>query len=615
MHMKKVFLLLMAAGGALSAMAQGPSADNSKNDKKNFTKDADLQHWVVDVNLLGGALMQDLTTAKTDANYLNGVNINTGGNLKFSNGVSYGFDAQLGYFFGRSCHFGIGAGFMYLAQQGDLTMDSKYHVEYQATDFNNNIYRQEISSTQAIKEKLQVTNMNIPILLKYKTRFSKRLGFTADLGAIINLQLRNEYSTNAAFDYEAIYKYTSGTGDHTGQPTVYDNSPTPNANDVFYTKAEYTRVNPNLNVQQYFNDLHNRGYNVGLGVKPNSNSGSVSYAVGSVGFLVQPSLNYFLSDNVALNIGVYYLYQPFSNTAQSNYMLTDKTGAYSSVMNTVTASNNQSFGGNIGVRFFFGKPKDTDGDGIPDKKDKCPLVYGLPQFQGCPDSDGDGIPDAEDSCPHTPGLVKFHGCPDSDGDGIPDKDDACPYQAGLPQFHGCPDRDGDGIPDKDDLCPDKPGLAIYHGCPDTDGDGVPDNEDKCPDVAGPADNHGCPYPAPPPPPEDDKISTPIMFEVNKTVIHKSSYPTLDEAYRRLNEDKESYIIVDGYTDITGKPAYNKKLSLRRAAAVKAHLVKMGVSAKRIKIVGHGANGPVGDNSTKEGRMLNRRAVMKLNVGE
>ncbi len=263
---------------------------------------------------------------------------------------------------------------------------------------------------------------------------------------------------------------------------------------------------------------------------------------------------------------------------------------------------------------FFGKAKDSDGDGIPDKKDKCPYTYGLPQFQGCPDSDGDGIPDAEDSCPHTPGLAKFHGCPDSDGDGIPDKDDACPYQAGLPQFQGCPDRDGDGIPDKDDLCPDKPGPLVFHGCPDSDGDGVPDNEDKCPDVPGPAENHGCPYPVPAPK-VDDRISTPILFEVNRTVIQKSSYPILEEAHTRLGQDENAYIIVDGYTDVTGKPAYNRKLSLKRAAAVKEKLVKMGVNPKRIKIVGHGSDSPVGDNTSEDGRMLNRRAVMKLNVGE
>jgi outer membrane protein OmpA-like peptidoglycan-associated protein len=112
-----------------------------------------------------------------------------------------------------------------------------------------------------------------------------------------------------------------------------------------------------------------------------------------------------------------------------------------------------------------------------------------------------------------------------------------------------------------------------------------------------------------------KVSTPILFEVNKTTIQKASEPTLDEAVRLLNQDKTSYIIVDGYTDITGKRAYNKVLSVKRANAVKKKLEAMGVDPKRIKIEGHGSKDPVGDNKTREGRLENRRAVMHLNVGE
>ena len=619
--MKKVFLLLIAASGALSAIAQTPGAEGyTNNGHRKFTRDSVLMRWVLDINLLGGALTQDMTTQNTLANYNNviaGVS-NTGGNLKFTNGLSYGFDAQLGYFFGHSCHFGIGTGFMYLQQQGDVTASSPFHIEYQATDNQGNTFRQLVTSSAPVKENLQIGTMNIPVLLKYKARFSKRFGFAADAGALINIQERNSYTSKATFDYEAIYQYTPNTTTKNGLPTHYDNGETPGTSDVFYTKAAYVASDVYPTVQDYFSKLHNNGYNVGLGVKPNNNSGSVSYMQGSVGFLVQPSLNYFFSDMVALNVGVYYLYQPFKNTTNSGntgYMLTNKTGDYSSVLNTASAANSQSYGINLGLRFFFGKSKDSDGDGIPDKNDWCPHVYGLAQFHGCPDSDGDGIPDNEDSCVHVPGIAKFHGCPDSDGDGIPDKDDACPYQAGPIQFHGCPDRDGDGIPDKDDLCPDKPGLAQFHGCPDTDGDGIPDNEDACPTVAGPAENHGCPYAPKAPAQDETKVSTPIMFEVNRTVIHKSSYPILEEAVKLLNEDKSSYIIVDGYTDITGKPAYNKTLSLKRANAVKAHLIKLGISARRVKVVGHGAKSPAASNDTEEGRMENRRAVMHLNVGE
>jgi OmpA-OmpF porin, OOP family len=55
--------------------------------------------------------------------------------------------------------------------------------------------------------------------------------------------------------------------------------------------------------------------------------------------------------------------------------------------------------------------KDTDGDGVPDRIDLCPLEPGPPELDGCPDSDGDGIPDREDRCPHEKGPPENDGCP------------------------------------------------------------------------------------------------------------------------------------------------------------------------------------------------------------
>lgn len=85
--------------------------------------------------------------------------------------------------------------------------------------------------------------------------------------------------------------------------------------------------------------------------------------------------------------------------------------------------------------------KDTDGDDVIDKEDKCPDTFGLVEFNGCPDSDGDGIPDPEDDCPDKAGLEKFNGCPDTDEDGIPDKEDDCPDEYGYERYNGCPNND------------------------------------------------------------------------------------------------------------------------------------------------------------------------------
>jgi hypothetical protein len=166
--------------------------------------------------------------------------------------------------------------------------------------------------------------------------------------------------------------------------------------------------------------------------------------------------------------------------------------------------------------------RDSDGDGIPNGRDKCPLVPedkdGFEDDDGCPDDDNDGDlrPDAVDKCPNQAedfdGFEDEDGCPDPDNDkdGILDLDDKCPLdpEDGKPPYpkDGCPagkrDSDGDGIPDELDACPleaeDVDGFEDGDGCPDPDNDhdGVPDTEDKCPlcpeDKDGFEDGDGCP---------------------------------------------------------------------------------------------------------------------------
>ena len=118
---------------------------------------------------------------------------------------------------------------------------------------------------------------------------------------------------------------------------------------------------------------------------------------------------------------------------------------------------------------------DRDSDGVPDDKDKCPDVFGVSSFDGCPDTDRDGIADEMDECPEEAGDKENKGCPwpDQDMDGVPDKDDECPSEKGAVQFKGCPDTDGDGLRDKDDKCPKAPGELENEGCPidDQDNDG------------------------------------------------------------------------------------------------------------------------------------------------
>ncbi len=148
---------------------------------------------------------------------------------------------------------------------------------------------------------------------------------------------------------------------------------------------------------------------------------------------------------------------------------------------------------------------DTDGDGIANGVDACPLQPGLafpnPLGNGCPDFDGDLVPDPVDGCPTQAGVLPS-GCPDGDGDGVPDSSDLCPAIPGVAPT-GCPagDQDGDGIGDALDACDTQPGAAhpnpAANGCPDFDADGQPDPIDACvtaPGIAYPSNpaGNGCP---------------------------------------------------------------------------------------------------------------------------
>jgi outer membrane protein OmpA-like peptidoglycan-associated protein len=256
---------------------------------------------------------------------------------------------------------------------------------------------------------------------------------------------------------------------------------------------------------------------------------------------------------------------------------------------------------------------DTDGDGVVDRDDKCPELPGSKTAMGCPDADLDSVADAEDRCPQDAGLVAMQGCPDRDNDGVADIDDACPDVAGAAQFNGCPDTDGDGVADNLDKCPTQAGPVVNEGCPDTDSDGVADNVDKCPTVAGTQGNFGCPEVSVEVKKRLAFAATAIQFETGKAVIKKASFKLLDEIVKILNDYPDYIMTIDGHTDNVGSDQVNMKMSIDRANAVKDYFVKKGISSDRLIANGYGETQPVASNKTAAGRAKNRRVAMDLKL--
>ena len=102
-----------------------------------------------------------------------------------------------------------------------------------------------------------------------------------------------------------------------------------------------------------------------------------------------------------------------------------------------------------------------------------------------------------------------------------------------------------------------------------------------------------------------------LFDFDKSTLKPEGSQKLNGLVQKLKDVTVEVIIVVGFTDNIGTLAYNKKLSLRRAEAVKEYLVKNGIEASRVYTEGKAYAEPVGDNKTAVGRALNRRSVIEV----
>ena len=211
---------------------------------------------------------------------------------------------------------------------------------------------------------------------------------------------------------------------------------------------------------------------------------------------------------------------------------------------------------------------------------------------------------------------------DTDGDGIDDAHDLCPLEPedkdGYQDADGCPDpdNDGDGIADVDDKCPgdpeDKDGYQDADGCPDpdNDGDSVADVDDQCPNTPGipNGDRPGCPKKTLIVVTEKEiRINEQIQFEFNRAVIKPGiSYRILDDVVAVLKDNPKITLEVQGHTDNVGADAYNMHLSQSRADAVRSYLVAHGIAAARLRSKGYGFHQPLVPNNSDANRALNRR---------
>ncbi|HLQ67869.1 MAG TPA: thrombospondin type 3 repeat-containing protein [Candidatus Limnocylindrales bacterium] len=281
--------------------------------------------------------------------------------------------------------------------------------------------------------------------------------------------------------------------------------------------------------------------------------------------------------------------------------------------------------------FFAGRPRDTDNDGVPDKRDRCKdtPAGAVVDAGGCPlDTDGDGVFDGLDKCPGTPkgAIVDATGCPmDKDKDGVPDGIDQCDSTAAgvVVDARGCGvDSDKDGVFDGPDKCPNTPEGAVVdsRGCPvDSDGDGIPDGIDICPATpAGAAVNAGgC---ALTPTPYEREMLEDWMIRLTDLAFVPDSSRLLPEGMARLDSVAVALrqwpmirFEIGVHVDDQPPQAYRIPLSSQQAQAVARYLTQNNPSLnpKNFALTGYGDTDPLVPNTSTANRAQNRRVEIKV----
>jgi OOP family OmpA-OmpF porin len=105
----------------------------------------------------------------------------------------------------------------------------------------------------------------------------------------------------------------------------------------------------------------------------------------------------------------------------------------------------------------------------------------------------------------------------------------------------------------------------------------------------------------------------IQFEFNSAILKTSAIEKLDATASEMKKFPSAKFYLNGYASIEGTGVHNMALSVDRANSVKTYLSNSGVNAANLTTKGFGTSNPIAANSTDQGKELNRRVEVRVNM--
>jgi outer membrane protein OmpA-like peptidoglycan-associated protein len=161
-------------------------------------------------------------------------------------------------------------------------------------------------------------------------------------------------------------------------------------------------------------------------------------------------------------------------------------------------------------------------------------------------------------------------------------------------------------PPTPEVIPELPELpeVVEPAAGDSDQDGVANDTDLCPDTAAgtPVNSEGCEM--------FNGVVEGVNFLTGSDTLTAVARATLDEVVLTLQEFPDITLSVQAHTDNQGDETDNLELSRRRALSVVRYLIAQGISIDRLQARAYGESRPIADNTSAEGRLINRRVEFR-----